>query len=101
MARWQNPNKIEKPGQVGIPPRPFLYTLDQIAELTNLAVATIKRSYVHFDKRTVGARRKDLLLAHNIAPEGEPPEWRVAERELIRWLKYQGFRYYERGWFTH
>lgn len=83
--------------RVGLPTRPFLYTLDQIATLIHVAEAQVKASYVYFEGRSTGTRRKDLMVARNIAPDGEKVEWRVAERELVRWLKVKGFRYYEMG----
>jgi hypothetical protein len=42
---------------------------------------------VFFDGRSVGAPPRDRLLARNIAPAGENPEWRIEEAEYIRWLK--------------
>lgn len=85
------------PDSVGLPQRPFLYTLDQIANLVAVDLLTVKAS-VHFEGRSVGARPVKKMLARNIAPEGERPDWRVAERELVRWLRTKGFRFYERGW---
>jgi hypothetical protein len=84
---------------VGLPPRPFLYTADQIGELLNLSTSEVKRKYLWYDKRSVGARPPDKLLAINIAPRDNSPEWRITENELIRWMKGLGLRYYERGWF--
>lgn len=84
--------------EVGLPPRPFLYTLDQIATLIDVSVVNLKDRYLFFDGRSVGARPKDRMFARNIAAEGETPDWRVMEQELIRWLKAKRFRLYERGW---
>lgn len=82
---------------VGLPIRPFLYTLDQIA--TMLAMTEVRlRDHVHFEGRAPGARPPDKMVARNIAQVDQPPEWRVAERELLRWLRRRGFRFYERGW---
>lgn len=82
---------------VGLPPRPFLYTLDQISVLLDLKENTLNQRYVYFEGRSIGTRRKDLLAARNIAPDTDKPDWRVAERELVRWMKVKGFKYYERG----
>lgn len=84
--------------QVGLPIRPFLFTLDQIAALTELTVDRVKGAYVHFDGRTNGVQKKSRLMARNIAEPGEKPDWRVTERELLRWMKHHGFIIYERGW---
>ena len=79
-----------------MPPRLFLYTLDQIATMTGVRLESLKASHIHFDRRSVGARPGDKMLARNIAQDGEKPEWRVAENEFIRWLRKRGFRIYER-----
>lgn len=84
--------------QVGLPIRPFLFTLDQIATLTEIPLDRIRAAYVHFDGRTNGVAKKSRLMARNIAEMGEKPDWRVTERELIRWMKHHGFIIYERGW---
>lgn len=82
---------------VGLPARVFLYTIDQISVMLDLSEKVIKDSYLFYEGRTVGTKRRDLILARNIAPDNEKPEWRVTERELIRWMKVKGFRYYDRG----
>jgi len=83
--------------KLGIPPRPFLYTLDQISVLLDVGEAALKSGYIFYEGRSIGARTRDLMIARNIAPANAKPDWRVAERELVRWMKYKGFRYYERG----
>lgn len=88
---------INRGEAVGLPNRPFLYTLDQIAILLELRLDTLRKGYIYFDGRSIG-NGVDKMMARNIAPEGEPPEWRVAETELVRWLKKKRFRFYERGW---
>lgn len=85
--------------RVGLPPRPFLYTLDQIAMLLNIEVRTV-REYLHYEGRSVGSQDRDDLQAVNIAGPNEKPKWRVSEGELIRWMKRKGLRYYERGWLS-
>lgn len=84
------------PDKVGLPVRPFLYTPDQIAGLIAVDTKAVKEKYLWYDGRSVGPRPKDKMTARNIAPEGERPQWRVAERELVRWLRVKGFRFYER-----
>jgi hypothetical protein len=102
MPGWQNELVDKgKPQEVNIPMRPFLYTLDQIAALLSVDTRALQRSYLFYAGRSTGARRKDLILAHNIAPEGDKPEWRVAERELVRWFRYKGFKVVDRSWVTH
>lgn len=87
----------EKIGAIGLPPRPFLYTLDQIGDMLAMTPKELKR-YVWFGDRDVGTRPKKALLAKNIALEtSDVPVWRVAEQELLRWLRASGFRVHERG----
>ena len=85
------------PEAVGLPVRPFLYTLDQIATLLEITEQGVHR-HVHFEGVAPGARPRDRMVARNLAPAGERPDWRVAERELLRWMRVKGFRFYERGW---
>jgi hypothetical protein len=83
---------------VGLPTRAFLFTLDQIAYMLDLELVSLRKSYLHYDGRTVGDRSPDKMMARNIAPPGEKPEWRVAEKELQRWLRRKGFRLYDSNW---
>lgn len=83
--------------KVGLPPRVFLYTLDQLCVMIDIDVKSLEKSHVYFEGRSIGTRRRDLMIARNIAAPDEKPEWRVAEREFVRWLKFKGFRYYEFG----
>lgn len=87
--------------QVGLPPRPFLYTVDQLAVMLDLTETTIMQKYLYFEGRSTGSRELKLMTARNIAPATEKPEWRVAEREFIRWMRVMGFRHYERSSFTN
>ena len=79
---------------VGLPERPFLYTLDQISAMIEVPVKTLKISYIYHEGRSTGMYSTDLLRANNIAPRDEKPDWRVEERELIRWMRRKGFRAY-------
>jgi hypothetical protein len=70
---------------------PFLWTLDQIADLIQVQMASFYR-WVYYEGVDAGGRKPDLLTAHNIAPLGEKEEWRVSEDEVARWLRRRGFR---------
>jgi len=87
--------------QVGLPMRPFLYTIDQIAVMLQVSEERVRKEWLHYEGRSVGARQLHLIGARNIALEGQPPEWRVNDREFARWLSKKGFRVYLRGWTTH
>lgn len=100
--RGQSPSLPASPAKVGLPPRPFLYTLDQIAVILNVETTAVEKQYVYYDGRSTGIMSTRLLLARNICPDRTArPDWRVAERELIRWMKVMGFKYYDRGVVTH
>lgn len=85
----------------GLPVRPFLYTLDQISTLLDLSIQNLSKDYVFFEGRSSGLAPRVKMIARNIAPPEAKPEWRIAEREFIRWMKVKGFKYYERGVVTH
>lgn len=86
---------------IGMPTRVFLFTMDQLSVMLDLEVQSLQQYYIYFEGRSIGARRRDLMLARNIAPPDQKPDWRVAEREFIRWMRVKGFRHYERGAFTN
>jgi hypothetical protein len=79
--------------------RPFLYTVDQLAEMLSLTESYIRRYLLHYEGRSTGAPRKDQMLARNIAPADAPKaEWRVSDFEFRKWMRLKGFKYYERGY---
>lgn len=88
-------------GKIGMPTRVFLFTMDQIGVMLDLEELELRKRYVYFEGRSIGSRRRDLMIARNIAPPDSKPEWRIAEREFVRWLKFKGFRHYERGAVTN
>lgn len=83
--------------KIGLPIRPFLYTLDQVAELLQVQLPRLKSNYLHYEGRHVGVRPYDKLRSHNIAPDGDKPDWRITEMELVRWLRFKGFKIYTKG----
>jgi len=82
---------------VGLPMRPFLYTLDQISSLLVVERSELKLHYIFYDGRSTGFPSRQLITARNIAPPDQPPDWRVAEKELVRWMRFKGFKYYDRA----
>lgn len=99
--RSDQPIRAARPETMGLPPRLFLYALDQVATILDVELATLKKRYIYFEGLSTGIAQRQLLIARNIADKGRYPDWRVAEKELIRWLRYRGFKYVERGWITH
>lgn len=96
-GRSTQPVTPRDPAKVGLPPRPFLYTLDQLAQILSVELTALRTNYVHFEGRSIGFAAKDTMLARNIAGPNDSPEWRVAEQELVRWMRRRGFKYYDRG----
>ncbi len=99
--RGQGVSLPANPSAVGLPTRVFLFTFDQLSVMLDIDESIIARDYVYYEGRSIGSRKKNLMLARNIAPPDSKPEWRVAEREFIRWMRVKGFRYYERGAFSN
>lgn len=90
---------MAEPGQaVGLPPKPFFYTIDQVAYLLSIEERSLRAHYLHYHGRSVGAPPRDKIVARNLSPAGIKPEWRIAERELVRYMKFKGLRYHERGY---
>ena len=82
---------------IGMPARVFLFTIDQLSVMLDISERHIMAHYIYFEGRSIGSRHKRFMVARNIAQPDEKPDWRVAEREFIRWMRHKGFRYYERG----
>lgn len=82
--------------RVGLPPRPFLYTMDQIAGLLGMTEATLQTKYIYYQGRTQGIKPLGLMKAIDISEPNNRPDWRVLEQEFVRWLKYKKIRVYER-----
>lgn len=84
---------------IDLPPRVFLYTLDQLCTILEVPDASLRKNHLYFEGRSIGRKPPDRMRAVNLVEDKDRrPDWRVADHELIRWLKYKGFRYYERGW---
>lgn len=97
----QSRNKSEQDRvSVGLPSRPFLYTIDQVAMMLAVSEHYVKLEYAHWVGRSIGTPHPDRIVFRNIAPNGAPVVWRCSERELIRFLRKKGYKYYERG-FVH
>jgi len=82
----------------GLPPRIFFFTIDQIGTLVELEPEYIKKHLLHYEARSPGICPRGKMHALNMAPEGETPEWRVSEQSFMRFLKFKGIRFYERGY---
>lgn len=86
---------------VGLPVREFLYTIDQIAFLLATSEENLRQNLLHYQGRSVGVCPKGRMLAVDISNEGSTrPEWRVAERHLKQWMRFKGWKIYDRGYVT-
>ena len=81
--------------KVKLPPRLFLYTLDQVAYCISVSEVTLKKRFLYLEGRSMGVHRSGLIMCRNIAEPDVRPDWRVAENELIRWMKFKGFLFSE------
>lgn len=80
--------------KVQLPTRAFLYTLDQIAFILSMSELALKNGYIFYSGVTTGPSRKHLIQARDISvPLSKHRDWRVAETELIRWMKLKGFKF--------
>jgi hypothetical protein len=75
-------NRVTKPEEVGLPVITFLYTLDQVASMLQMNVETFINKYVYLHMRS-GPFLRHQIRASNIAPEGEKPDWRIAQNEWL------------------
>lgn len=81
--------------QIGLPVRTFLFTLDQIATMLEIDINTLKATLIYWDRRSIGPKEARLIIARNIADPRGKPDWRVSEREFIRWMKFKGYKFHE------
>lgn len=84
---------------MGLPVREFMYTIDQIAFLLSASDQYVKQNLLHYEGRSVGPCPRDRMLAVDISPDdAAKPEWRIAEKHLKRWMRFKGWKIYDRGY---
>lgn len=87
------------PDSVNLPPRIFLYTLDQIAGIISMTQAHLERNYIYYYGKSTGPKPRERMMARDInAGTDKRPDWRVADTEVVRWLRRAGFVISDRGW---
>jgi hypothetical protein len=84
--------------EVQLPPRLFLYTMDQVAVILDVTIDQVRQHLAYYEGRSVGRSRKEEIRFRNIAAPDEKPDWRVTEHDLVRWLKFKGYKFYDRGY---
>lgn len=90
------PRASDDPNAVLLPARPFFYTLDQIELLLGKSEDQLA-PLLHLSGWSPGKRPLDKLLAVDLSPEESPvADWRVEEKEFLRWLRRRGMHIVER-----
>jgi len=89
--------------RLGLPVRPFFYTIDQVAAILDIDIVKINQ-YVafqgiagsnHTEGRKAASRRRKMM-AVTIQPSViQEPEWRVPESELLSYMEERGLRFVE------
>ena len=78
---------------VALPTKAFMYTLEQVASMLEVAPAHFKNRMVFYSGRDRMKPRAEDLVAVNLSKANVAPEWRVGEEELIRWLRIKGIKF--------
>jgi hypothetical protein len=79
-------------GRITLPVRVFLYTLDQVGTILGIDEDTLITKYLYFRGISTGVQGR-RMMAHNVEiDENARPRWRVAEAEVLRYLRDAGFR---------
>jgi len=86
---WFNRDVIR--GEVELPIREFMYTLDQIAYMLDTTIPILQKS-LYYRGRSRGSNR-GMLVAVNISLPQQRPEWRVPENNFITWMTYHKISY--------
>ena len=83
---------IDKPESVGLPAITFLYTMDQIAAMLGITQDQLTDRYLYYHMRSTGKQRPSQMRTVNIAQPEDKPDWRITQREFIRWLRAMGIK---------
>lgn len=96
VSKGRTTRRLAQAKSVGLPVRPFLFTLDQVAGLLSLEEKDLRQNYIYFWGRSDFRYRAggEYLKAINIAAPDEPPVWRVSEEDLLQWLVKHGYTAY-------
>ena len=71
---------------------PFLYTLDQLAQVVNMNEEHLVRNHIHKIRPGNSEKKSESkMIARNIGHIGQD-DWRVTEHEFARWLVKKGFK---------
>ena len=83
---------------INLPVRPFLYSMPQVAGILSITIHHLQMNIAYYDGRSIHRQTPHDMKFINIAKEDKRPVWRVAEQELIRWMKIKGFCVHDASW---
>lgn len=77
--------------RIAMPVRVFLYTVDQVSAILNIDEEDLMARYLYFTGLSTGIAGK-RMTARNVEIDPDlPPRWRVAESEVLRYLRARGY----------
>lgn len=76
---------------IGLPPLLFTFTVDQIASMLSVDEKRVRTHYLFYQGRSVGRQDPRQMKAVNISLHDKLPEWRIAQREFVRYCRKVGF----------
>lgn len=82
---------------LGLPVRVFYYTVEQVGAIIEMKTEDVMKKVLWFEGREVGHKPASALCAINLARGEQKPEWRIEERELIRWMRWKKIRRFDRN----
>jgi hypothetical protein len=77
--------------RIALPVRVFLYTMDQLAALLSVDEETLAARYLYFQGLSAGVRGSRMTARNIEIDPRQPPRWRVAESEVLIYLRNKGF----------
>ena len=95
MSALPAPRDAER---LGLPATPFFYTVDQVAGFLQVDQRVVESRLLFYMGRSIGIPSKSKIVATNMMPEGETPEWRILDKHLIRYLRFKGIRFQSMGY---
>jgi hypothetical protein len=84
--------------ELGLPEPVFLYSPEQVCQLLSMSHDMFTKKYMWAVGRHVGRPRPDRIKCINIAPVDENPDWRIEESELVRWMKFNKIKCFQRSY---
>lgn len=77
--------------RIALPVRVFLYTLDQLAAILSVDEETLVVRYLYFQGLSTGIQGNRMMARNVEIDPGQRPRWRVAESEVLKYLRNKGF----------